>query len=236
MEKEQLGPGGFPCGCFLQSQICWWSPAPPRTGRGSGASAGAGSVLGQCFVPPLGLPEQGWWRMEVRRGARLAQRGGSRKNLLGQSQPGLHPGHSHAGCCRSIHLYPSDPAPTQGAEHKAPLDWGWGSSARPESLCVVCDRDGQRVPASPACCGHWWCPVLGRAVAVPAAVLPGGPCQQKVCCPGPSLRPSLLDAVIYWSLAGLPALGEGLVCSKERSKRREKQRTELKCCRLRRQD
>lgn len=81
-----------------------------------------------------------------------------------------------------------------------------------------------------------WALLVPGPVAVPAVVLPHGPCRQNVCCPGPLLLPSPLDAVIYRCLAGLPALGEGQVCSKERSKRREKQRAELKCCRLRRRD
>lgn len=46
---------------------------------------------------------------------------------------------------------------------RLPWTGAGNSSARPEPLCVVSGRDGQRVPASPAWCGHWWCSALGRA-------------------------------------------------------------------------
>lgn len=69
------------------------------------------------------------------RGAEQAQWAGCGKNLLGRAIPGLHPGHSHAGCWRSIQLYPSNP-PIHGAEHKAPLDQSWGQLC--EARAVLC--------------------------------------------------------------------------------------------------
>lgn len=79
-------------------------------------------------------------------GSRAGTSCGLQEEPAGQSHPGLRREHSHAGCCRSIQLYRSHPALTLGAdEHKAPL--ARDSSARPESLCVASDRDGQRVRA-----------------------------------------------------------------------------------------
>lgn len=156
-------------GVFPWSQICWCS-APLGTGRGSGALAGASGVL-----LPLGLIED-----RGAEGSRAGTACGLREEPAGQNHP--QSTHNHAGCCRTIQLCPSDPAPTHGAEHKAPMDRGWGQLC--EAGVTVCGEQG--VPARPA----------RRSTAGNRP----GVCEQRCCRVAPASRTCAASCCYHHSM------------------------------------
>lgn len=112
MGKEQVGREGFPRGCFpLVPDLLVFCPA------GHGEREWSLSGCKRCVASP-----------GADRGAEGSRAGtacGLREEPAGQNH--RQSTHNHAGCCcRTIHLYPSDPASTHGVEHKAPMDRGWG--------------------------------------------------------------------------------------------------------------